>query len=110
MSIDIANMRNPSVDSSKFGDDIESLPTDEKYDKNPDDLNLMNTLFNPKKNNSYGLSKEFKSVIFACFVLALLSSPTINNRLRKLSSNVIVINGSIVLIVVGSTYLFQKLL
>lgn len=110
MSIDIENMRTNSTHKQKFGDDIESLPTDEKYDKTPDDLNLINTLFMPKKNNSYGLSKEIQSVIFACFVFALLSSPTINKQLRKLSSNTIVINGSIVVIVVGSTYLFQKLL
>ena len=101
------NVINNSV--SPVGDNINSLPTDEQYEQNPPDVEFLNSVFLPKyPEQSSGMSRELKAAIFAGMMYALLSSPMINKYLKRCSDNQTVVTVLTISIIVGSTYLFNK--
>jgi len=91
------------------GDNISSLPTDERYEQNPPDVEFLNSVFLPKyPEQPSGMSKELKAAIFAGMMYALLSSPVINKHIKKCSSNQTVVTVLTLSIVVATTYIFNK--
>jgi hypothetical protein len=44
----VDNMRVPES-KNQIGDDISSLPTDEQYEQNPQEIELINSIFMPKE-------------------------------------------------------------
>jgi hypothetical protein len=103
----VDNMR-VSEPKRQIGDDISSLPTDEKYDQNPQELQLINSIFMPKEPALFGMSKELRAALFAGIVYVILTTPVIYQYIQKCTTNKTILNLIVIFIIVISTYLFNR--
>jgi hypothetical protein len=103
----VDNMR-VSPQKIEVSEKIESLPTDEQHDKNPQDLDLINSIFLPKEPALFGMSKELKVALFAGIIYVILTTPCIYKYIERCTSNKTILNLIIIFIVVLSTYLFNR--
>jgi hypothetical protein len=103
----VDNMR-VSPQKREVGEKIDSLPTDEQYDKNPQELELINSIFLPKEPALFGMSKELRAALFAGIVYVILTTPYIYQYIERCTSNKTILNLIVISIVVISTYLFNR--
>ena len=103
----VDNMRVPDS-KHQIGDDISSLPTDEQYEQNPQEIELINSIFMPKEPALFGMSKELRAALFAGIVYVVLTTPIIYKYIEKCTTNKTILNLIIIFIIVISTYLFNR--
>ena len=92
---------------NSFGDSIESLPVDERFDQQPRDQEFINSIFTPipEPDISYGI----KIAAFAGVIYTLITNtPMIDEYFKKTFENPTTRYVLQVCVVAGASYLFSR--
>ncbi len=94
---------------NSFGDSIESLPVDERFDQQPRDLEFINSIFTPVPEPD--VSRGLKIAAFAGVIYTLVTkTPVIDEYLKKTFENPTTRYVLQVCVVAGASYLFSRTL